>query len=449
MTTPILDFVRRYAGSGAARLHMPGHKGAGPLGCEALDITEVQGADALWEASGIIAESEANTAALFGTRRTCYSTEGSSLCVKAMLFLALANRPKDAAPLILAARNVHKSFVHAAALLDFEVGWLWPEEGEGATLCACRVTPQGLERALSGLSRPPCGVYVTSPDYLGNELPVSALAEVCHRRGTLLLVDNAHGAYRPFLPDGDAIKDSADLWCGSAHKTLPVLTGGAYLHIGRNAPTGLEDRVKQAMALFGTTSPSYLVMASLDACNAFLAGEGRERMETMARRLNALRAALTARGWTFVGTEPLKLTLDASACGWDGRELAEALRRGGVEPEYADPDYAVLMASAHTRPEELERAERVLSGLSVRPDGAGWGVVPALGEPRRAMTIRQAVFAPSETVTVEEGVGRVCAAPAVACPPAIPIAVSGEVIPPAAVERFRYYGISTVDVVKE
>jgi len=447
MTTPILDFVRRYAESGTARLHMPGHKGAGPLGCEALDITEVRGADALWEASGIIAESEANAAALFGARRTCCSTEGSSLCVKAMLFLALTNRPKDAAPLILAARNVHKSFVHAAALLDLEVQWLWPGEGEGS-LCACRVTPGGLERALSGLSRPPCGVYVTSPDYLGNELPLAALAEVCHRRGTLLLVDNAHGAYRPFLPGGEEIKDSADLWCGSAHKTLPVLTGGAYLHVGRKAPAGMEDRAKQAMALFGTTSPSYLIMASLDACNAFLAGEGRERMEAMARRLDALRDALTGRGWALAGTEPLKLTLDAAARGWDGRELAEALRRGGVEPEYADPDYVVLMASAHTTAGELERVERVLSELPGRPDSPRRGGFPALRELSRAMTIRQAVFAPSETVTVEEGVGRVCAAPAVACPPAIPIAVSGEVIPPVAVERFRYYGISTVDVVK-
>lgn len=447
MTTPVLDFVRRYAESGTARLHMPGHKGVGPLGCEALDITEVQGADALWEASGIIAESEANAAALFDTRRTCYSTEGSSLCVKAMLFLALASRPPDAAPLMLAARNVHKSFVHAAALLDLEVQWLWPEEGEGS-LCACRVTPEGLDKALSRLSRPPCGVYVTSPDYLGNELPLAALAEACRRHGTLLLADSAHGAYRPFLPGGDAVSH-ADLWCASAHKTLPVLTGGAYLHVGRKAPAGLEDRAKQAMALFGTTSPSYLVMASLDACNAFLAREGRGMIKDTARRLDALREALTARGWALIGTEPLKLTLDASAWGWDGRELAEALRRGGVEPEYADPDCVTLMASAHTSEEDLERAGRVLRGLPSRPDRARRGGVPALEEPRRAMTIRQAVFAPSETLPVEESVGRICAAPAAACPPAIPIAVSGEVIPPAAVERFRYYGISTVDVVKE
>ena len=83
MNTPIYDFVSRYMDSGAARLHVPGHKGVGPLGCEGRDITEVAGADALYEADGIIAESERNASALFGTGATFYSAEGSSLCIRA------------------------------------------------------------------------------------------------------------------------------------------------------------------------------------------------------------------------------------------------------------------------------------------------------------------------------------------------------------------------------
>ena len=85
MDTPVLDFLRRYDAAGVARFHMPGHKGKGPLGCEGWDITEVQGADALYEADGILAQSEANAAALFGSQRTLYSTEGSSHCIRAML----------------------------------------------------------------------------------------------------------------------------------------------------------------------------------------------------------------------------------------------------------------------------------------------------------------------------------------------------------------------------
>ena len=137
MDTPIADFVRAYGASGAVRLHMPGHKGKSFLGCEALDITEVQGADALYEAAGIIARSEENAAALFGSGGTFYSTEGSSQCIRAMLYLALTGRPAGASNVIVAARNVHKVFVYAAALLDFEVVWLWPEESR--SLCGCRV----------------------------------------------------------------------------------------------------------------------------------------------------------------------------------------------------------------------------------------------------------------------------------------------------------------------
>ena len=141
MDTPIADFVERYARSGAVRLHMPGHKGKPILGCEPWDITEIHGADALYEAEGIIAQSERNTSALFGSGRTVYSTEGSSQCIKAMLYLALTCRPAGTAPVILAARNVHRSFVHAAALLDFEPVWLWPEDsrslcGAGSPACA-------------------------------------------------------------------------------------------------------------------------------------------------------------------------------------------------------------------------------------------------------------------------------------------------------------------------
>ena len=355
MTTPVADFLRAYAASGAARLHMPGHKGSGPLGCEAWDLTEIKGADSLYEASGILAESEANAAALFGSGATFYSTEGSSQCVKAMLFLALQNRRAGTPAVVLAARNVHKSFVHAAALLDFEPVWLWPEEA--ASLCACPITAEGLDRALSALSAPPAAVYVTSPDYLGNLADIAALAEVCHRHGTPLLVDGAHGAYLRFLsPSLHPLDQGADLVCGSAHKTLPVLTGGAYLHVSKTAPPAFREGARAALALFGSTSPSYLTRASLDLCNRFLAEEGPGRIRAAAEQLAERKRELSRQGWVLRGREPLKLTLDAAARGWNGLELAEHLRAGGVESEYADRDLCVLMASAETTPEDLRRA---------------------------------------------------------------------------------------------
>ena len=119
--TPISCFLEQYGSSGITRFHMPGHKGAGALwDFEKFDITEVKGADALYEAEGIIAESEAVATQLFGTARTLFSTEGSSQCIRAMLHLIATNSGEEK-PLILAARNVHKAFIYGAALLDLDV----------------------------------------------------------------------------------------------------------------------------------------------------------------------------------------------------------------------------------------------------------------------------------------------------------------------------------------
>ena len=445
MTTPIWDFLRGYQNEG--RFHMPGHKGSGPLGCERWDITEVRGADSLYEASGVIAGSEGNAAALFGSGSTFYSTEGSSQCIKAMLFLALQSRPAGTPPVILAARNVHKAFVHAAALLDFEPVWLWPEE-ETSSLCACPVTAEGLERALSALDAPPAAVYVTSPDYLGNRQDLPALAEVCHAHGTLLLVDNAHGAYLRFLESSrHPLDQGADLCCDSAHKTLPVLTGGAYLHVSRSAPAALRENVREALALFGSTSPSYLTLASLDLCNAWLAGEGPERIRAAARGLAEVKRALSSRGWAPAGDEPLKLTLDAAASGWEGFALADRLRAGGVEPEYADRDFCVLMASGSTDAGALRSAANALGSALPGPARPRPALPLARGE--RVLSVRRALFAPRETVPAAESLGRTCGAPTVSCPPAVPVAVSGERIGEEALALFRYYGVEAVDVLKE
>ena len=263
-----VDFVRRYANSGMVRAHMPGHKGKPFLGCEALDITEIRGADSLYEADGIIRRSESYAGDLFGSGRTVYSTEGSSQCIRAMLYLALTCG--NGSRTVVVARNVHRAFVYAAALLDFEIVWLWPERS--SSLCGCPVSPEALERTLASLPAPPAAVYLTSPDYLGDMADISAVAEVCRKHGTLLAVDNAHGAYLRFLePSCHPLDLGADLCCDSAHKTLPVLTGGAYLHISRAASASLRESAKTAMAMFGSTSPSYLTLASLDLCNRYLA----------------------------------------------------------------------------------------------------------------------------------------------------------------------------------
>ncbi len=437
MNTPVADFVQRYAKAGTARLHMPGHKGRCFLGCEPWDITEIHGADALYEAEGILAESEQNAAALFGSQRTCYSTEGSSQCIRAMLYLAVA---ASGSHTVVAARNVHRAFVSAAALLDLEIRWLWPEESR--SLCGCPISPAQLEETLHSLPEPPAAVYLTSPDYLGGMAEIPALAQVCHQHGTLLLVDNAHGAYLRFLqPSLHPLDLGADLCCDSAHKTLPVLTGGAYLHLSPTAPAQLGPLAKSALGLFGSTSPSYLTLASLDLCNRYLAEGYPQRLAEAVELLAELRERLTAAGWRVEPSDPLRVTV-AAPRGVTGQELAGQLRRQGVECEYADRDFLVLMATPENTPEELAHAAAALGQC---PGEANPPQLP-LARGERACSIRQAAFAPRETVDAAHSLGRVCGLPTVGCPPAIPIAVSGERITPEALALFAYYGIEQVEV---
>ena len=437
MNTPVADFVQRYAKAGTARLHMPGHKGRCFLGCEPWDITEIHGADALYEAEGILAESEQNAAALFGSQRTCYSTEGSSQCIRAMLYLAVA---ASGSHTVVAARNVHRAFVSAAALLDLEIRWLWPEESR--SLCGCPISPAQLEETLNSLPEPPAAVYLTSPDYLGGMAEIPALAQICHQHGTLLLVDNAHGAYLRFLqPSLHPLDLGADLCCDSAHKTLPVLTGGAYLHLSPTAPAQLAPLAKSALGLFGSTSPSYLTLASLDLCNRYLAEGYPQRLAEAVERLAELRERLTAAGWRVEPSDPLRVTV-AAPRGVTGQELAGQLRRQGVECEYADRDFLVLMATPENTPEELAQAAAALGQC---PGEANPPQLP-LARGERACSIRQAAFAPRETVDAAHSLGRVCGLPTVGCPPAIPIAVSGERITPEALALFAYYGIEQVEV---
>lgn len=443
MTTPICDFVRRYAASGTLRLHMPGHKGTGALGFEALDITEIDGADVLYSAEGIIAESQQNAAFLFGSGKTFYSCEGSSLSIRAMLCLARLWSGEER-PLILAARNAHKAFLSAATLLDLDVEWLSAESG---SLLECRVDGKTLEKKLAAMEKKPTAVYITSPNYLGNTAPIAELADVAHRFGALLLVDNAHGAYLRFLPTSRHPLDlGADMCADSAHKTLGALTPGAYLHISKNAPEELCAQAMRAMELFATTSPSYLLLQSLDALNAELAGDFRARTAKCCECVASLKETLAAQGFALRGDEELKVTLAPKSYGYTGGEVAQYLRENGIECEFADPDFVVLMFTAALKAEEIGRIGEVLGRLSRRE--AIDDAPPSPPQPKRAMRIREAMFTKSEVLPIGDCLGRVLAEANVSCPPAVPIVVVGEIIDEAAQRALRYYGVTHCRVVK-
>lgn len=443
MDTPICDFVEKYAQSSPLRLHMPGHKGADFLGVEHLDITEIQGADVLYQAKGIIRQSEENAAALFGSGLTLYSTEGSSLPIRAMLYLCKLYSKGNCT--IAAGRNAHKVFITAAALMDIDVQWIYPEKAE--SMVSCRITPEGLDRFLRKPDQKPAAVYITSPDYLGNLADIRGLADVAHAHGCLLLVDNAHGAYLRFLPESLHPMDlGADLCCDSAHKTLPVLTGGAYLHISKNAPVFLSENAQRALALFASTSPSYLILQSLDRANLYLSEGYREKLEKATVLWDRVRQALSAAGYLLSGNEPLKITVLPKSYGFSGEELAQELEKRNIYVEFADPDHLVMMLS----PEWDQAIARQITDafLSVGRKEPILDSPPALPHSRQVLSPNDTIYRESAEVSLRDSLGCIMASASVSCPPAIPIVSIGERIDEAALRAMDYYGIEKVHIVK-
>jgi len=446
MTTPIIDFLEKYSLSGTMRLHMPGHKGKCYLGPEKFDITEIKGADSLYDAEGIIDLSEKNASALFGSH-TLYSAEGSSLCIRAMLYLAslYAKEKGKGKTKILAGRNAHKTFISGAALLDIDVDWVFPKSSE--SYLSCSICPEELDSLLSE-DNGFCAVYVTSPDYLGNICDIKGISKICKKHDVLLLVDNAHGAYLKFLPESKHPIDlGADICCDSAHKTLPALTGGAYLHLSKSLPPCFCAEAKTALSLFGSTSPSYLILQSLDAVNAYITDGYIEKLSTFTEQVDRLKDNLQLKGYRLIGDEPLKITVDAKPYGYSGIELANILFEKRIVCEFCDPDFVVFMLTPDVGINGLETLFDAMLAIPMRE--MKYDRCPTFSIPERVYSPRETLFLQTERVFVAESLGRVSAHMTIGCPPAVPVVVCGERINNETVAMFEYYGISSCVVIKE
>ena len=445
MNTPIRDFVEKYCESDAVRLHMPGHKGKAFLGFERYDITEIDGADVLYNAEGIIKKSEENASLLFGSYRTFYSCEGSSLCIKAMLAVIASQRKnKSRKTRIVASRNVHKAFIYGCALCDIDVEWIYPSVT--SHLCTCAISPSALENKLSRLDGEVDAVYITSPDYLGQLSDIRGLSYVCDQFSVPLLVDNAHGAYLAFLEESlHPINNGAYMCCDSAHKTLPVLTGGSYLHLSDKAEKEASC-VENMMSLMGSTSPSYLILQSLDLCNKYLSDGYKEKLEKTVRRIEALKADILSAGAFVEKTEALKLVLNISASGIKLIDIKKSLENAGVVAEYYDNEYIVFMFTPENTDDELNILTKALLSVKYGKPFENCGFL--FENTPKAISIRDAVFSEKEIVDVSVAEGRICASPAVTCPPAVPPVISGEVITKTAIDCMLHYGIDKIEVVK-
>ncbi len=441
MNTPIYNFIKKYDKNNILRCHMPGHKGRynvreTEMLCR-FDITEISGADSLFEAEGIILESEKSMSQLYNTAATLYSAGGSTLCIQGML-----GAMRDDGRRIIAVRNVHRAFLNSAALLGLEVEWVMPNYKNG--ILSGEISLEAIENKLKSGGK--ACVYVTSPDYTGRMADIGAISEICRKYGALLIVDNAHGAHLHFLPKSlHPIALGADICCDSAHKMLPALTGAAMLHM---ADRRFEEPLRRNMGLFGSTSPSYLIMMSLDLCLDYLDNGIRRDITENLMYADKFRQRFENR-LDFVDGDPFHITINAAESGFNGNELAGLLRENGVECEYSDDAVIILLMSPMNRAGDYSRLETALeSALSKASRKRREPQVALKAIPEKAMDIREAVFSPCEEIPVERAEGRICAAVKVPCPPAVPIAVSGEIIDGNCIEIFRSYGIKTVLVCK-
>ncbi len=423
----------------------------------ALDLTEIEGADDLHDASGILQRAMDRTASLWGSRRTWYLVGGSTAGI-----LAAVRGLAPAGSRIIAAANCHRSVRHAVELGMLLPNWLMPPRiGEYGIWGS--VTPQQVEEALREV--PDCrAVVITSPTYEGVLSDIRGIADVCHTAGVPLFVDEAHGAHLGLFPGfpASALHLGADVVVQSVHKTLPAPTQTALLHLGREAlPCVSEREIGRQLDVFETSSPSYPMMGALDAVTRLLEERGDElfrrwseglaildRQTASLKRLRILchgrdRAEMHPEICAF---DPGKILVSCRGTGLTGPQLKEILHaRFGMEAEMAQADTVLLMSGCGDGEEaysglaqslcllDEELTQAAESASTSRPDGLRCDDLrsddssrPVYPRPEVVLRPGEAVLMPSACVPRGEAAGAVCGEYVYAYPPGIPLLAPGE-----------------------
>ena len=462
------DQLKSYCADGPYPMHMPGHKrnlSPGPGLPYDFDVTEVEGTDDLHRADGILKEAMERTGKLYGSRRTWYLTCGSTCGNLAMMYAAIPRGSE-----VILARNCHKSVFHGAELLGLTVHWLMPEKLPDFGIPGS-VRPESVEKMLRQYPRSRA-VFLTSPTYEGIGSDIESIAELVHREGKLLLVDEAHGAHfglfhgsaaGGYFPDS-AVQLGADLAVQSAHKTLPSLTQTAWLHLGSDRIS--EEAVEQGLSVFETSSPSYPLLASLDGCTGLLAKEGPELFGKWEKRIDGIRAkAGEWKNLRILGPEDAeadrkalfsldfgKLLIRDAFFRRSGREQEEVLRREERrEPEMSCGRNVLLMTSCGDSEEGFERLFHALEHLNAwlgeQKSGAAETEkcreegMPVLSEERQTVPLgeaaQRALHGKARKILLEQAEGEISAEYVMAYPPGIPLLIPGERISAEDIRTIR------------
>lgn len=411
------------------------------------DLPELPGLDNLLAPSGILQEAQALAAAAYGAEQTWFLVNGSTCGVMAAILATCG--PGDR---ILVSRNSHRSVLNGLVVSGAMPIWIEPEYDAEVGL-SLGLDPAQVAAAL-GQYPDIKAVLMVSPTYHGICSPVAEIAAIAHQQGIPLLVDEAHGAHFAFHPDlpQSALAAGADVVIQSTHKTLAALTQAAMVH--QQGDRVSSDRITQAIALLQSTSPSYLLMASLDAARHQMATQGQPLMEQtlvlaqQARqqicqipRMAVLDSSVGKRGCSEI--DLTRLTLDLAGLGLTGFKADEILHTQlGVIAEFPDYRYLTFILTLGTQPEEIHQLVR---GCQQLAQHHAQPALPEIPHPQRrsgqltipARSPRSAYYAPAITVDWSAAVDYLSAATICPYPPGIPVVLPGERISRTVLDYLR------------
>lgn len=437
----ILETLEAYVKQGVYPLHMPGHKRNGELasylerlGAE-LDVTELPGLDDLHDPQGMLSDAMARTARLYGSERSFFLVNGSTGGLLAGI--RAATKPGDT---VLVARNCHKAIYHGLELCGLTPVFLPLPTIEGFS-CAASLPPSIVEDALR--MHPKAALLIlTSPSYEGVISDVEALCRIAHQKGIPVLVDEAHGAHlglSPSFPKG-AVSLGADLVVQSFHKTLPSLTQTGVLHV--NGERVSAGELRRQLGIFQTSSPSYLLLASIDSCTRLLEEKGKALFEAWSRRLSDFEKKLAgAPSIEILGyggrkalpsvytLDPSKLVIRRRDAALSGVDLMKKLEEDyHIQLEMALESYAVAMTGMGDSDETLCALADALCDLEqtyeVNEAKAGRKVETVL--PSAVFPLGEAVRMPWKLLQAEKAAEAVSGEYIWAYPPGIPLIIPGE-----------------------
>lgn len=437
--------------------HMPGHKRnpeSGPLAdFYRLDITEIDGFDNLHEATGILRQAQEHAARLYGAEETHFLVNGSTGGILSAI-ASVAGKGK----LLLMARNCHKAVYHAAFLNRMKVRYLYPALLPEYDLAGA-ISPEAVHRAIilslrerniapQKASEVIAGIVITSPTYDGICSDVRKIAEIAHSYGIPLIVDEAHGAHLGFQEDypQHSIQCGADIVIQSTHKTLPSPTQTAILHV--NGSLVNRDHLRRYLAIYQTSSPSYLLMTGIEEGLSILETEGRERLQWLAASRKHLEEELADCRHIRICpyTEPSKVVISVKNTNFTGKQLYDLLReKYHLQLEMACETYALAMLSMMDTGEGIQRligALREIDAALSEEEPPDFTPISECWSPQRILPIYDAYMHKSDKVPLEEAAGRTAAEFVNLYPPGIPLLVPGERIEEpllrAVRERIRY-----------